>query len=72
MAKFNIQNYWHPTPKKWRKVGDSILGLGVVVTAVTAITASPWVPILAASLSWVGKTITNFASDEDATNTNNQ
>lgn len=64
MAKINIKTYWHPTPKKWRQIGDAILGFGTVVTAVTALTTAPWVPVVAAGATWLGKTITNFASDE--------
>jgi hypothetical protein len=26
--KFNKQHYWKSTPKKWRKIGDSILAIG--------------------------------------------
>lgn len=28
-----MKNYWAPTPKKWRKVGDAILATGTFVTA---------------------------------------
>ena len=26
MAKFSPKNYWHPTPKKLRALGDALLG----------------------------------------------
>lgn len=55
-------SYKAPTPNKWRKVGDAIMGLGTVATAVSAFTASPWVVLISAALTWAGKTITNFAS----------
>lgn len=29
----NIKNYYHPTPKKWRKLGDAILATGTMITA---------------------------------------
>lgn len=28
-----ISNYYKPTPKKWRKIGDAILAVGVFVTS---------------------------------------
>lgn len=28
-----MKNYWKPTPKKWRQVGDSILAVATFVTA---------------------------------------
>lgn len=28
-----IKNYYKPTPKKWRQIGDSILAVGVFVTS---------------------------------------
>ena len=28
-----LNNYWKPTPKKWRKIGDTILAVGTFVTA---------------------------------------
>jgi len=57
-----VENYRKPTPDKWVKIGDTIFHLGTVVTAVSAITASPWVTVASALLTWVGKTITRFAS----------
>jgi flagellar motor component MotA len=29
----NFKNYYLPTPKKWRKIGDAFLAVGVFVTA---------------------------------------
>lgn len=28
-----LKNYYKPTPKKWRQIGDSILAVGVFVTS---------------------------------------
>jgi hypothetical protein len=56
------KRYWKPTPEKWRKIGDSILGLGTVITAISAFTSSPWITVSSAAITWIGKTITNFAT----------
>jgi hypothetical protein len=65
------EKYKKPTPGRWRLIGDSILGLGTVVTAITAITSSPWIPVASAAITWLGKTITNFASEDDSSNITN-
>ena len=56
-------NYHKPTPKKWRKIGDAIMGLGTIITGVAAHFANPWIVVAAAALTYVGKTITNFATE---------
>jgi len=58
----SAESYKAPTPHKWRKVGDAIMGLGTVITAISAFTASPWITLISAALTWAGKTMTNFAS----------
>lgn len=58
-----IDNYNKPTPKKMRKIGDSIFGLGTVVTAFSAISGSPYITVCSAIITWIGKTITNLWSD---------
>lgn len=32
MKKPKIKNYWRPTPKKWRKVGDSLLAVSTILS----------------------------------------
>jgi len=29
----SLKNYYKPTPKKWRKIGDAFLAVGVFVTS---------------------------------------
>jgi len=31
IKKPELKNYWRPTPKKWRKVGDSLLAVASVL-----------------------------------------
>ena len=57
--------YFKPTPKKWRKVGDSILGLGTLLTTISAVTGAHQVLIVSSAiLTYVGKTLTNFATKD--------
>jgi hypothetical protein len=55
--------YYKPTPKKWRKLGDAILGLGSALTIVGTVVKNPYIAIASAALGWLGKTITNFATE---------
>jgi hypothetical protein len=56
------ENYKKPTPWNWRVIGDTILGLGTVVTVISGIIKNPWLAVASAVLTWVGKTMTNFAT----------
>jgi hypothetical protein len=63
-AKAAKASYDKPTPSKWRKWGDSILGLGTLLTGISAIAgAHPALIISSAVLTWIGKTLTNLASE---------
>jgi len=55
--------YYKPTPKKWRKIGDAIQDLGIIIGSLTAVTASPLIGIIAIGIGRLGKIITNFASE---------
>ena len=57
-----VENYRAPTPLNWRIIGDAILGLGTVVTVVSGIIKNPWLAVASAGLTWIGKTLTNFAT----------
>ena len=57
------ENYYKPTPKKWRKLGDAIQDVGIIVGSFTAVTTSPLIGIIAIGIGRLGKIITNFASE---------
>lgn len=70
------QNYWQPTPKKFRQIGDAIL-LGS--TSLSAMMMGA--PVSEGTRTWLifglnimgvlGKVITNFFKESDATDTLN-
>lgn len=71
-----LKNYWAPTPKKWRKIGDAILAAGTFVTAGALLeydkmkeifTAQEVKAIIAIAfvLGVAGKFLTNFFTIED-------
>ena len=61
-AKQATDKYYKPTPKKWRKIGDALQDVGIIVGSITVFTV-PWVGVLSIALGRIGKIITNFASE---------
>jgi hypothetical protein len=57
-------NYWTPTPKKWRAIGDGLLSAGTAVTGWAIIEEYKFIAITALILTVVGKFLTNFFKDE--------
>lgn len=62
--KFTKESLNKPTPKKWRKIGNSLLTLGSTVSGIAGvITLNPIVAAVGLGLSGIGKVITIFASE---------
>lgn len=55
-----LNNYMKPTPKKWRRFGDSILAIGTSMTAYSAYMGYKELVIISAVCTMVGKFLTNF------------
>ena len=73
-----MENYWKPTPKKWRRIGDSLLASATVLAIgglwqfdnlKDVFTPNELKCMITASivLGVVGKFITNFFKDETKT-----
>jgi hypothetical protein len=73
-----MANYWKPTPKKWRKIGDSLLAVATVLSIgglwqfdnlkdVFTPTELKAMIIASILLGVVGKFLTNFFKEEDKT-----
>lgn len=60
--KKHKDNYYKPTPKKWRKIGDMMQEVSLLGAAIVAIIASPpvWLPVAIMAVGRIGKIITNF------------
>lgn len=58
------QNYYSPTPKKWRKLGDALLGVSTTITGFAIYEEAKWVAITALVLGVIGKFLTNFFADD--------
>ena len=57
------KNYWHPTPKKWRKLGDALLGVALIGIP-TDLAGYKWVGITMFIIGIIGKFLTNFFTDD--------
>lgn len=63
-----MKNYAKPTPKKWRQLGDSLLGVSTMITTYAiADDWSKWAQITALILGVVGKFLTNFFTEDTTT-----
>lgn len=62
MNKFKI-NYWLPTPKKWRIIGDNLLLFSVLASASSAVMDFPNAGIILAIIGILGKFLTNLKFD---------
>ena len=60
------KEYWKPTPKLFRKIGDSIMTFGAALTVALAgmEVDKGWV-IFAAVCGPLGKVLSNFFTDDD-------
>lgn len=61
-----LKKYYSPTPKKWRKLGDGILGFTAALqVSLIAIEGVPkWIMIAVVVLGAGGKFLTNFFTED--------
>lgn len=57
-------NYWKPTTKTMRAVGDTLLGVGTLASSYGIMEGEKDIAIICLSSGVVGKFITNFTKDE--------
>jgi len=58
-----LNNYYKPTPKKWRKLGDAVLAVGTTLTTYAAFMNMKELVIISAICTMIGKFLTNFFSE---------
>lgn len=61
MKKLN--NYYSPTPKKWRQLGDALLGVSTTITGFSLYNEMKEVAFAALIIGVVGKFLSNFFVD---------
>lgn len=62
MKKLN--KYYAPTPTKWRKLGDALLGASTTITGFSIYNDMKEVAIAALLLGVIGKFLSNFFTEE--------
>ena len=61
----DFKDYKQPTPKKWRRLGDSFLAVSTMITGYALVEEYKWVAILSLTLGVVGKFLTNFFKEDE-------
>ena len=59
------KNYYNPTPKRGRKLGDALLGVSTTITGYAIMEDYKWIAFSALILGVIGKFLTNFFGDEE-------
>ena len=68
--KFGIKQYWKATPKKVRKIADSLSAAALAVSAYTFMTDYKVVAYVVLACAFVGKFVSNLFADEEPEKTN--
>lgn len=57
-------SYYNPTPKKWRKLGDALLGVSTTITGFAIYEDVKWIAYTALIIGVIGKFLTNFFTED--------
>ena len=68
--KFGMKHYWSPTPKKIRKIADSLSAAALAVSAYTFMTDYKIVAYVVLACAFVGKFVSNLFADENEVKSN--
>lgn len=62
--KLKANNYWKPTPKKWRMIGDTLLIISTSFSGWEFMNNEKEIGFIFLCIGVLGKVITNFANTE--------
>jgi hypothetical protein len=62
--KFDLNGYYKPTPKNFRKIGDTLLGMSQFLTGYAVVMDEKWFALVCILIGTIGKGMTNFFVDE--------
>jgi len=62
--KFDINGYYKPTPKNFRKLGDALLGMSQFLTGYAVVMEEKWLALVCILIGTIGKSMTNFFVEE--------
>lgn len=60
-----INDYYKPTPKNWRRLGDTLLGISTTITGFTIYNDERNIAMIALICGVLGKFLTNFFVDNN-------
>ena len=64
-TQFGLKEYFKPTPKLFRKIGDACMTVGATFTTWAGITdQGHWLIIAGGAFTLLGKLVTNFFSEK--------
>jgi hypothetical protein len=58
-----LKKYWSPTPKKWRQIGDALLGISTMGVPAVLMNHA-WIGITLFMIGIIGKFLTNFYAED--------
>lgn len=64
MKKLSFKDYFKPTPKRFRVLGDSLASASVFVSSYAILNDMKMVAVAVLVSGWGGKFLTNFFADE--------
>lgn len=64
-VKFGWKQYFKPTPKRLRVLGDSLAAASLFVGGIAMVSGYEKIAIGVALSGWLGKFISNFFADEN-------
>jgi hypothetical protein len=62
--KFGIKHYWSPTPKKIKKIADSLSAAALAVSAFSFVSDYKVVAYIILASAFVGKFLSNLFTDD--------
>jgi hypothetical protein len=65
------ENYYSPTPKKWRQLGDALLAIALMGIP-AELAGYKWIGLSLFIIGIVGKFLTNFFKEEENVQNNNR
>jgi hypothetical protein len=68
ISKMKWSNYFKPTPKRFRVLGDSLAASSTFAASLSIAADQKWVGIAIIVCGWAGKMLTNFFAEENTTN----
>ena len=60
-----FKNYYKPTPKKWRHLGDSLLALSLYAQTQEVLSGNQRYMVYVSIAGLLGKFLTNFFAEDD-------